>query len=370
MSIGRRLILYLMAGFLPVLIVSVAFLQQSYRAHVREVLLRDMATARATAGAMSAFVTGVNESHRVAGATIIRQGTGEIDTYLREVPVMGETGFALPDGRVVAGFGRGTSILDQGYFQAVRTGSEWSVSPLDVVGENFIIASRVESLGRLAGVLFTAIPQRELEQFVALRIGGGPGYGIIDSSGRSVVSTTLPAHLVARHISRLGVPGVRRALAGEAAFAEPFRDPATGVLRMGAVVPVPGTGWVVTSFEPVYTALAPARRSAVGNILSLLIVLGVLVVVIRLVGRWLTRPIVRLSSQADAVARGDFSRQVEPPDRAELGMLASAFNNMTAELAVATEEQQRLQKRATFLAEVGELLTSTLDLDALYQLIA
>ncbi len=101
------------------------------------------------------------------------------------------------------------------------------------------------------------------------------------------------------------------------------------------------------------------------------------------VTRQLTRPIVQLTVSAVRIAGGNLEQTVPVDRRDEIGILAQAFNVMTAELKtlyqgleqkVAERTQQlreanrRLRYRAMQLAvgaEVGRVVTSILDLDAL-----
>ncbi|MCX6375745.1 MAG: SpoIIE family protein phosphatase, partial [Armatimonadetes bacterium] len=57
-------------------------------------------------------------------------------------------------------------------------------------------------------------------------------------------------------------------------------------------------------------------------------------------------------------------------DKAEMGTLANAFNNMTVELGRARIEGRKTRERASFLADIGELLVSTLDPEVILQTVA
>jgi len=101
------------------------------------------------------------------------------------------------------------------------------------------------------------------------------------------------------------------------------------------------------------------------------------------VTRQITRPIVRLTIRAVEIANGDLEQTVPVDRRDEIGILARAFNIMTAELRALydgleqkiaerttelREANRRLRYRAMQLAvsaEVGRVATSILDLDIL-----
>lgn len=101
------------------------------------------------------------------------------------------------------------------------------------------------------------------------------------------------------------------------------------------------------------------------------------------VTRQITRPIVQLTMRAVEIANGHLEQAVPENRRDEIGILARAFNIMTAELqALYNELEQKVAERTTQLreanrrlryramqltvsAEVGRAVTSILDLDVL-----
>ncbi|RMF34239.1 MAG: HAMP domain-containing protein [Chloroflexi bacterium] len=101
------------------------------------------------------------------------------------------------------------------------------------------------------------------------------------------------------------------------------------------------------------------------------------------VTRQITRPIVRLTEMAVQIASGDLDQRVPATRRDEIGILARAFNIMTARLQVLYESlEQKVAERTRQLqeanaeiryqaiqlatsAEVGRIVTSILDLESL-----
>ncbi|HUV05439.1 MAG TPA: SpoIIE family protein phosphatase [Armatimonadota bacterium] len=373
-SIRYRLVIYVLLGLLPMLLASLYFSQQVYQSRREQVLLGHMAAAQATAGAVRQFIEGIADAHEIISATIVRQDMTrqEMTAYLAaarsELPILETIAFALPSGDIVAGQPQrimGVNVSSRPYFREIALGRSWTVSELlagPLAGElAFVVAHRIERDGRFAGVLMSAISPAALQRFVSTRAKPAIGYSILDSSGRIIVTTVLPERLIPEHNNRSWLPSVREALGGKPVFAEPFLDRADGVQRMGAFVPVPGIGWVVNVLEPVSTAMAPVREAASGNLLLHLIITPFLLAVAWIVGSRIARPIRSLAQKAHAVAQGDFSQRMETPDRAEMGALAEAFNSMTAELERFSIEQEETREHALFLADVGELLASTLD---------
>ncbi|HHH41475.1 MAG TPA: GAF domain-containing protein, partial [Chloroflexi bacterium] len=101
--------------------------------------------------------------------------------------------------------------------------------------------------------------------------------------------------------------------------------------------------------------------------------------------RTITRPILRLTEVATAIASGDLRREVPIEREDEIGLLGRAFNRMAAQLReliggleatvaertrALQEANYHLQKRAIYLeasAEVARAITSILDVDQMLQ---
>ncbi|HHH42105.1 MAG TPA: HAMP domain-containing protein [Chloroflexi bacterium] len=106
-------------------------------------------------------------------------------------------------------------------------------------------------------------------------------------------------------------------------------------------------------------------------------------IIATVVTRQITRPIVRLTEMAVQIASGDLDQRVPATRRDEIGILARAFNIMTARLQVLYESlEQKVAERTRQLqeanaeiryqaiqlatsAEVGRIVTSILDLESL-----
>ncbi len=382
-SIRRRLVIYLLLAVIPLVITSVIFFVETYRSRQQQVLLGHMATAQATAGAVREFVDGIVQAQQIMAVTIEAQNLTmpQINAFFVQsqhaVPIMETVAFALPSGDVVVAVPQdlvGINISDRQYFRKIAAGADYAVSNLLATRPTgrpgFAIGQRVERNGRFIGVLFSVISPAALRSFVSITASPEVGYGILDSSGDVIVTTILPENLLERNRNRANIPSVREALRGKPAFAGPFRDPADGVERMGASVPVPQIGWVVNVLEPVSTAMAPVRRAALLDIIADLIIIAILVILAWIIGTGLSGPIITLARRADAVARGDFSQRMETSDQAELGRLANAFNNMTTQLDIARTETRKARARAVFLADIGEVLVSTLETGVILQTVA
>lgn len=118
-----------------------------------------------------------------------------------------------------------------------------------------------------------------------------------------------------------------------------------------------GAVYIESDIEKVYKQMSEISQIfAVGTTISLVItiILGVLI------ARTITRPILDMRKQAQAMARGNFSRKVKVYGRDEIGQLAVAFNHLTNRLQEAqssTEAERR--KLASVLTNMTDGVIAT-----------
>lgn len=122
---------------------------------------------------------------------------------------------------------------------------------------------------------------------------------------------------------------------------------------------VPGTAWRFVTEVPVVDALGPLRQLRSLSIVFQLGLFLMLVAAAWLVAAGIVAPIGRLVEASRRVGRGDLTVRLATPSADEVGELTSAFNEMTGQLADASERvralHQREIERAQQLATVGEL---------------
>ncbi len=116
---------------------------------------------------------------------------------------------------------------------------------------------------------------------------------------------------------------------------EPFfttRIQANSGLNQAAVVQLETQPWWVVYVQPRELFLIPIQQfmQLIGLWTLLLMVLFILTGFI--VSRWLTAPIVHLTAVAEQITAGDLTAQAQVTSGDEIGRLASAFNEMTAQL--------------------------------------
>lgn len=134
-------------------------------------------------------------------------------------------------------------------------------------------------------------------------------------------------------------------------------DPETGQRKQLIAIPIQREGRVLgavfleASLEEVYQTIGKITNLfASGTAIALLLtaVLGVIVT------RTITRPISEITRQAQAMARGDFDRQVNVHSGDEIGQLAAAFNHLSRRL------REALAVNAEFVANVSHELRTPL----------
>jgi signal transduction histidine kinase len=136
---------------------------------------------------------------------------------------------------------------------------------------------------------------------------------------------------------------------------------------LASSTPVRGTPLILTLESPMRAILAGPLAT-----LRVLAVIAVLLAVAGAAFAWwfghqLTRPLVGLTSAAEAIAQGDYSERVAARGEDEIGRLATAFNRMAERVQVsslastqAVETLTKASARQQFLAEASQILAASL----------
>jgi signal transduction histidine kinase len=110
-------------------------------------------------------------------------------------------------------------------------------------------------------------------------------------------------------------------------------DPVRSIkLKLGILVVASGTAglaffWWSIGWLPPRTSLAA---------------IGIMLVSSQVLAHGMTRPLREMTAAARAMATGDYTRRVRATARDEVGQLASAFNQMAADLAAADQLRREL----------------------------
>ncbi|MBE7556490.1 MAG: GAF domain-containing protein [Anaerolineales bacterium] len=138
---------------------------------------------------------------------------------------------------------------------------------------------------------------------------------------------------------------------------------------LGAIAPVRSVRWNVVVELPVTEAYAPVASML--NIMGLALLIALLVTVGAGIyfSRQIVRPLQRLTEASAQISAGNMQTRVNIRSRNELGILATSFNDMTAQLEdLYTTLEQRVVSRTRRLevaASLGERLSSILKPDEL-----
>lgn len=130
-------------------------------------------------------------------------------------------------------------------------------------------------------------------------------------------------------------------------------------------------GWGIVAQQPEAELLAPVRQFQTVSIILIVIGSMVMFALAWFAIRRSLQPIGALTTTVSAIAAGDLNRQAEVRSQDEMGVLASAFNEMTARLRESfTTLEQRVAARTRDLeivAEVGTATATILDTNRLLQ---
>jgi two-component system cell cycle response regulator len=188
-----------------------------------------------------------------------------------------------------------------------------------------------------------------------LRPSGRSDITVLDASGAVVASTAgagTAAEVALGMADRGSDDRAAFAFDGGLGFASP---PAPG-----------GLPWYVaaTAEEPTFGDLDTVLLAVVLPVVLLSVVLAVVI------ARVLTRPLAQLSRAAGRVTEGDLDSTVSVPAGGDLGQLGEYFNQMTGQLRRSQSEVARSNEEARAgLARMGEALQSTLNAEALMQVV-
>lgn len=175
-------------------------------------------------------------------------------------------------------------------------------------------------------------------------------YFVIDQQGRLIGHEDFSQVLKNTHVSASKAVQMLTNATNPLEITHPLKYTSyNGVEVLGAFAPVPSLNWGVVIEQPVKDALKPIYQLVYKFIIVLI---GVMVVVSGLsiyFGLRFTRPIEKLEAGVQVVAAGDLEYGLEVEGEGEIANLVDAFNNMTKELKI---KSQNLLKEKELLDKV------------------
>ncbi len=226
--------------------------------------------------------------------------------------------------------------------------------------------------GDVLGVLIAEVNLKYIWEVVSGIKVGQAGYAyVVSAKGDLIAHPDISFVLEKRNLRDLGQ--VKAALAGAPGLlaAQPSL---TGQTVFASYAPIPELGWAVLVERPTGEAYAPLYASILRTSVLLLVGLGMAVLASLLIGRRVLRPVEVLRQGAARLGGGDLDHRLQIRTGDEFEALAAEFNSMAAQLqeshstleqriAERTRELARSVEELKALGEVGQAVSSTLDLE-------
>ncbi len=279
-----------------------------------------------------------------------------------------------PDGRVVysvikdhylggdltLGF-RGTPLADLALRSAAAPGgapalvSDFARDP--ITGEfAAYVATRVEFYHKFRGTVVFRLPARGLSRLIQAQNGQTGSLYLVSSSHQFISVPALarvaigdPAPIAADVPAARDAAIVPAGLGGEAA------------LSAWAPIAFGDPGWVLVAEVPSTVAFASAEELKRVLIVVAAISLPLLVLVVVVLSRTMTAPVVRMTAVAEAIAEGELNRDVpEIASPRELSRLAASFRRMRDalrdQLSLVGQKNSELERQVRVIAEKNSAL--------------
>lgn len=184
---------------------------------------------------------------------------------------------------------------------------------------------------------------------------------VVDNRYRILATSDTENQLIVGQKSTENI--VRKAITAANAYDEVKLDRGTGdrvwvlsspIVSKGEVI---GTVYLESNIESVYKQMTEINRILAGGTamsLAITVILGIFI------AQTITRPIADMRRQAQAMAKGNFSRKVRVYGNDEIGQLAISFNHLTNRLqeAQSTTEGER-RKLASVLSNMTDGVIAT-----------
>lgn len=130
-----------------------------------------------------------------------------------------------------------------------------------------------------------------------------------------------------------------------------------------------GLDWLVLVAVPESDFMAQINQNTRTTIGLCLAALGIAAVLAILTARWVANPIIKLKTASQAIAQGEFGKQVEVEGTQEVATLGASFNQMSRQLQESfrkleqskVELENRVEERTADLKDKNEQLAQTLE---------
>ena len=232
------------------------------------------------------------------------------------------------------------NITDRDYFQqAMQTGKPVISDPIvsKATGNDIVVvvaptfqADQTEPRG-LVGVCVTLHYLQELVKDMKLN---GYGYGLIQNTDMSTIAHPTDEWVGNKKIINAGDQRLtdlfERMSQGEKGYGAYTYQ---GTEKLMAYAPIKVTGWAIAQSANMADVMEPLGIIRNTSVLVTIIAIAIMLVIAILIANTVSKPMVKLSRAAEAIAHGDLTRKVEVGNRKdEIGALAGAFAEMVDSL--------------------------------------
>ncbi len=231
---------------------------------------------------------------------------------------------------------------------------------LSQYNEPFVVLSiRVEDkYGQAIGVLSAEVNLKYMWDVIADMEIGSTGYAYVVNEEGWLIAHRNPSKVLQRQ-DLSGMEGVRQALQDQTITGSYTGLEGQDVI--GSYQPLRQTDWFVLVETPTQEALADVYRTAITNTA----VIAIFLVLATLLGWYTTRivvqPLNRLQDGATIIGGGDLTHRIAVQTQDEIGALASAFNDMAAQLQdIIHTLEQREEERLHLQQQIIETQQKTL----------
>jgi signal transduction histidine kinase len=285
----------------------------------------------------------------------------------RRYPYVRQIVLIDPQGRAAAATIPGTVGVDFGSrpnVRAVLGGEDFVLTDLTasaLTGEPAIIMTRSVRTpgGILRGVLALVFYPARLADVFPGSLPEDANLSVFDRKGALIYSDD-PLSPLADPRPASASASIQDALDGRIATLRGLKSEVDTHQRLGAVVPVPDYGWVVSLTRTTGAVEGPLQRFYRRQVFVLSMVTAGALALALLVSRTLSRPLTRLAGQARAysIGRPTFLAPNGPP---EIETLAEALNTMAAQVQQRFAEREAAERRLAFLLDASTQLAGSLD---------
>ncbi|MEI6207782.1 MAG: cache domain-containing protein [Desulfuromonadales bacterium] len=204
----------------------------------------------------------------------------------------------------------------------------------------------------LRGMLVIGVSLHKIIDRIAMTRIGTSGYAyVVNKSGKILMHPD--RSLVDNSADFSGLAPVKAVISGQSGAVE-FEY--NGRKTLASYNYLPTTGWGLVVQQPLGEAMAAVNTLRNTNIMIMIVTMLAAVIIVFVLAGVIFKPISLLTAAVGKVADGDFTAQARFKSSDEIGALAAAFNNMTAQL----------QREETARHKAEEAMRETNDMFALF----